>query len=236
MNFDYQIFYDYYTNRHQIYPDIFKYNQIPISANYFHYSKSQGYTLQISSLSGPYITYNNQDIFITLLPNTNQFLFNIVRFDTITNKNWNDHFHIGFNNNYDNVYRKNTKQDIIFFQFSYQNISKGEKEIIMKCNFRNRNEDINNIESIYCTNKSVPTTMQQTFNSYLSIVKHILRRPFFPLNQVGGNKHFIKTSNMYKCKDGILRRLYNKEVIFYVKMKNKNGKMKFRKVLNYKHE
>lgn len=35
MSFDYQIFYDYYTNTHQIYPDIFKYKQIPISTDYF---------------------------------------------------------------------------------------------------------------------------------------------------------------------------------------------------------
>lgn len=80
-----------------------------------------------------------------------------------------------------------------------------------KCIIYDRSEDLNHIDNILCTNRQ--TTMKDEFDKtniginpragtivpglspnqldLLPIIKHILRRPFYPLQQAGSKKIYI---------------------------------------------
>ena len=57
---------------------------------------------------------------------------------------------------------------------SFQDILNKRKDMMRKCNFRNKLEDIDNIRNILCTNRK--NNMLNTFQNMIDIVEYILRR------------------------------------------------------------
>jgi hypothetical protein len=196
MLFDYKIFYDYYSDPTNSYV-----NNSPIQVYYFKFSNGI-YVNTPKLLTEPYFVYNNTEIYITLIGN-DQILFTIVETDK-QGINWANHFHIGTNIQF-NVRRKIKKTNTVFMHFSKQDYVNNKKDMSKKCNFRDKLEDLNNIENILCTNKTTEN-LKDTYEHLTDTVKFIMRQPFFPPSLVGGKR--LKRTNTFAFKNKQKLRIY----------------------------
>jgi hypothetical protein len=212
--FIYQIFWNYYENKQN--PDILHHNN---KIYYYYYDQINNiFIKKFKQLPNLYIIYNNISIFIEFLGN-NDILFIIPR--QVGPDLFGDHFHIGpMKTSQKNLNRSKPFNFIannfpIFLHWSLQDTIKQERNMFSKCTIRDRLEDLADIENILCTNiqnKLFKDKFNTKFNAtihpsvnpilnglsphdlnLLAIIKHILRRPFYPLHLAGGALYQIFT-------------------------------------------
>lgn len=213
--FIYKTFYKYYES-------IIEQNNNNL--NYYYYNTINNKSvLQSATLPKQYIIYNNIKIYIYFLKNDDM-LFIIPR----KNKNnilLGDHFHIGpIIKPQKNISRSIINKDQIFLHWSLQDDIKHERNMFTKCTIRNNIENLDDIDNILCTNRKNKTFIEEfnrTYNTQinpnynpillglspndlnlLAIIKNILRRPFYSLQNAGntiyigmrGGKYIIKNN------------------------------------------
>jgi hypothetical protein len=214
--FIYQLFHNYYLTNPNL--DIISDNN---NIQYYYYigKNKITYTLPIPYKYISYIIPNTNkkvDIYIEF-QNNMDILFIILRQTQYGFAG--DHFHIGPGISGINEHRSNKKTGLIvnnnnpiFLHWSLQDDSKGKRNMFTKCTIRDGAEDLNHIDNILCTNRQ-NMTMKDEFDrtniginpragtivpglspnqlDLLPIIKHILRRPFYPLQQAGSKKIYI---------------------------------------------
>jgi hypothetical protein len=204
--FIYQDFYNYYNNPTNF--DILTY--VINDVYYFYDDTNKKSILYQANLPSTYFEYTIQNlnpirIYVQFL-NNNDILF--IKLRNVDGLNYGDHFHIGkslqplTNEHRTKINRTSIlNKNPIFLHWSLQDVVKKKRNMYTKCTIRDQIEDLNNIDNILCTNRqtkmkdefdktntninqrsnTIISGLSPNFLNLLSIIKHILRRPFFPL-------------------------------------------------------
>jgi hypothetical protein len=216
----YDIFYNYYSNIQN--QDILRHPLNYSLPQYYYYDKKTSKNLQSKILPNQYFIYNNIQIYIQFI-NNNELLFIIPR-NTLYGL-VGDHFHIGpIKISQKNINRSKINRSIvinknpIFLHWSLQDIIKQERNMFSKCTIQDNFESLNQIDQILCTNRShkLKDEFNAKYNSALNssvnpivqglspndlnllvIIKHILRRPFYPLQIAGRTINTINKNKIY---------------------------------------
>ena len=178
INFDYSIFYSYYTDPLNISLDLSVKPDLNYFPNYFD-------PIQFSipkPCPNEYITIKNIRIFIST-GNNNRLYFTIPTFNA--NKFWDDHYHFGLRKNFID-YKSQPKRtyNVVFFHKTIQNPLTNGKELPTNCYFED-NISLANIDKIVCQQASSTNTMESKFPQEIDIIREIISRPFFGI-QYGG--------------------------------------------------
>jgi len=197
IRFDYNTFYNYYTNRNNIQID-----STPPLVYYY-----DRYKLKSKQKQGSYINIRGKKFYIDILPMKgkmihNGLLFSIVKL--INGKYWDDHFHFGIENNFSKPSRNMNRIDIIYFHKTTQDVTNHEKHQ-RNCYFV-PDQDIRNIELIDCiettsskisSNDKFPISTED-----FQIIKDIIQKPFLhhfpPLSPKTGGKLSRKKNSRRK--------------------------------------
>lgn len=171
--FNYNTFFDYYTNINNIQID-------PNPPLVYYYDR---YKLKSKPKSGPYIIIRGKKLYIDIVSMKDKMIDNGLLFSmikTINGKNWDDHFHFGIVSGFSKSSRNLYKTNIIYFHKTTQDVSTCEKS--RKSCYFVPNQDIRNIELIDCAE-----TNDRKMDSYdkfpistedFQIIKDIIQKPF----------------------------------------------------------
>jgi hypothetical protein len=174
IQFDYDIFYNYYTDT-----DNLEYIKNPPDSYY--YPNNRDKIPKQKQLSHYFITINTTKIYIE--PHgKNGFFFTIP--EEIDNKLWDNHFHFGKEKNFE-LFNKKTRQKnnnqkyiaAVYFHKTIQNPEENKKDA-KRCYYYPKMEmDMDTFEEIECIQSS--DEMNKIFpKEDLVFIKEIIRRPF----------------------------------------------------------
>ena len=198
--FDYNTFYNYYTNPNNLFIDSRQDNP---ELNYYLNEYNPGQIPITKSCPNKFITIGvgikgsgGIGIYIEKLSNR-RLLFTIPT--EINGKYWDNHYHFG-------IKLFNGKGNLIFFHKTVQNPSTNGK-IPSRCYFQD-NLNIQNIENIICQQEK-NQIMAGRFPFHhirdMEIIKEIISRPFLGIVNLGGSKnkiHYGKKGGKYIIKSG----------------------------------
>ena len=121
IHFNYDLFYNYYTDRHNPKIKTFSENQ-QIAYFYVKNKKTHKVTLLHDILSKKYITINNKTVHIKKI-GKNELLFSIPQ--EINNILWDNHFHFGKSDTFESHSKRNRDiHSVVFFHNTIQNPEK----------------------------------------------------------------------------------------------------------------
>ena len=192
IQFDYDIFYNYYTN-----DDHLKINKTKQEIQY--YTKTFSKEPVIKTVSNNYILIDNDRVYVTKLVEKDkdiekkELLFSIPNKENALDKSDN-HFHFGIDINGE-IYDKNLKQTItmpiIFFHKTIQHPEKGGKEMI-NCYFHPKMEmNMNTFEDMKCLQRGYKMRELYTKQDFIYI-KEIINRPFLKSLENNKKKTFLE--------------------------------------------
>ena len=174
IHFDYDIFYNYYTDTNNL-----EYIKTPPDSYY--YPNNQDKIPTQKQLSHYFITINNTKIFIE--PHgKNGFLFTIP--EEIDNKLWDNHFHFGKEKNFE-LFNKKTRQKnnnqryiaAVYFHKTIQNPEENKKDAKRCYYYPKMQMDMDKFEEMECIQSS--DEMNKIFpKEDLVFIKEIIQRPF----------------------------------------------------------
>jgi len=174
IQFDYDIFYNYYTDT-----DNLEYIKKPPDSYYYPNNRDKIPTQK--QLSHYFITINNTKIYIE--PHgKNGFFFTIP--EEIDNKLWDNHFHFGKEKNFE-LFNKKTRQKnnnqkyiaAVYFHKTIQNPEENKKDAKRCYYYPKMQMDMDKFEEIECIQSS--DEMNKIFpKEDLVFIKEIIRRPF----------------------------------------------------------
>jgi hypothetical protein len=193
-NFDYNIFYNYYTDTNNLLID-------PPNNNIIYYFYNEPGPRSQKEIPVPhplnYITINNgTKVYITELSNK-QLLFTLPTL--INNKLWSNHYSFGteiFE------YRKSKKQVLmVFFHKTTQDPNKNGK-IPNRCYFEDGTL-ITDVEKIICQQETKSQMDTKFLINDISFIKEIINRPFLGIVNFGGSKSKkLYKGHLYKINIG----------------------------------
>jgi hypothetical protein len=210
--FNYNNFYNYYTNPNNLFTD--SRNNKPI-LNHYRLEYITGQTPIPTQCPNQFITIGvgirgsgGVGVYIQILPNR-KLLFTIPT--EINGQYWDYHYHFGRASFYN-------KGNLIFFHKTIQDPNANTKSV-SRCYFHD-NLTIQNVEDIICEQETI-RKMSQKFPFHhlrdIEIIKEIISRPFLGIVNLGGSKNKIyygKKGGKYIVKSG-------KKIYISKKLKNK---------------
>jgi len=177
--FDYDIFYNYYTNDDNLETDTTeKYT------NY--YPKTYSKIPNREKLSDKFIWINNKKVHITkfIENGKNALLFSLPPKEN-TSKRWDDHFHFGIDHNIE-IKDPDTNQKVkitgVYFHKTIQHPEKGGGKELIHCFFPPKmeiNRDMKNFEEMKCLQRGYNMNQLYDKRDFLYL-NEIISRPFPP--------------------------------------------------------
>ena len=188
IQFDYDIFYDYYKNQ----SNLEKNNKNTII---WYYTTAPHPNQQpvFSNLSNTHITINNNIVYVK--QKGSGFLFTIPK--KINNKWWDFHYHFGKRNDFRKMNVKHNSDDndenktVVYFHKTTQDPELKGKDI-KNCYYYPKIEiDMDNFENIQCLQRGNKMRELYTLEDFVYI-KEIISRPFRNLSQTNKKQTFLE--------------------------------------------
>jgi hypothetical protein len=179
--FNYGIFYNYYTNNSNLETD-----KIKKYTNY--YAKTYSKKPKREKLSDKFIWINNTQVHITkIIENGKNALLFTLPPEENSSEMWDDHFHFGIDDNIKTTNPiTNQKETVtgVYFHKTVQHPEKGGGKELISCYFLPNlqiNRDMKNFEEMKCLQRGYKMNQLYTERDFLYL-NEIISRPFPPLS------------------------------------------------------